>query len=158
MNRTLNSFAARIILTQFLLVCVLAGNGCQSSDKPGSASFASVTISGNTPGQIRDTAIEVFHDDGYKVARREPTRMVFEKEGTGMNNFAYGSWLGDTPVWVRVKASIEPAGEMTFRLQCTAYMVRDIGGSTEEEIKVSGLHRGAYQKLLDEVANRLTRK
>jgi hypothetical protein len=123
-----------------------------------SASFASVTITGNTPGQIGDAAVEVFKNDGYKVAQRNSDRLVFEKEGTKMNNFAYGSWIGDTPVWVRVKGSIVPAGEMTFRLQCTAYMVRDIGGSTEEEIAVSGLHRGQYQKLLDEVAKKLAQK
>jgi hypothetical protein len=141
-----------------LAVCLLPGIGCKSSDKSFSASFASVTISGSTPGQIRDVAIDVFRDDGYKVAQRDPSHLVFEKEGTKMDNFAYGSWLGDTPVWVRVKGAIVAAGEMTYRLQCTAYMIRDIGGSTEEEVALSGLHRGTYQKLLDEVARRLAQK
>jgi hypothetical protein len=159
-----NRFYTQTKAGRFLAVCLLSficvsgGNGCHSPDKPASSSFASVTITGNTPGQIRDAAIEVFRADGYKVTQREPSRLVFEKEGTRMNNVAYGSWVGGTPVWVRVKGSIAPAGEMTHRLQCTAFMVQDFGGPTEEEIPVTHFHRAPYQKLLDEVAKRLTQK
>jgi hypothetical protein len=159
MNRTSKKPATGgYLLAHFLLALGLLSTACQSTDKPASASFASVVITGNTPGQIGDTASDVFREDGYKVAQRDPNHLVFEKEGTRMDNFAYGSWMGDTPVWIRVKGSVVPAGEMTFRLQCTAYMVRDIWSSTEEEVALGGLHRGPYQKLLDEVARRLTKK
>ncbi len=134
--------------------CMLSSLGCQSTDKPASASFASVVISGNTPGQIRDAAVAVFSAKGYKVTQTDPAGLVFEKEANRMNNFAYGSWLGDAPVWARVKAAIVPMGEMAFRLQCHAYMVRDRGSSTEEEAALSSLRKGPYQKLLEEIAAR----
>jgi hypothetical protein len=134
--------------------CVLASLGCQSTDKSASASFASVVISGNTPGQIRDAAVEVFGENGYKATQTDPAKLVFEKEGSRMNNFAYGSWLADETVWVRVKAAIVPIGEMAFRLQCHAYMVRDRETATEEEVALSSLSKGPYQKLVDQVANR----
>lgn len=161
MNKTSDTFgaASRRLLGQLLLALyVLAGNGCRSTDKPGSAGFASVVISGNTPGQISDAAIDVFRENGYKVAQTDPSRLYFEKQGSRMNNFAYGNWVGDTPVWIRVKAGIVPMADVTFRLRCSAYMVRDIGGSTEEEIALSKFQRGPYQKILDEVAKRLAQK
>jgi hypothetical protein len=138
-----------------LAFCTLAGGGCKSTSKPASASFASVTITGNTPGQISGVAVDVFHANGYKVAQREPDNLVFEKEGSKMNNFAYGNWLGDVPVWIRVKAAVVQIGEMTYRLQCSAYMVRDIRSSTEEEVALSNLRSGPYQKMLDDVGARL---
>lgn len=146
------------LLQVVAILCSFGGAGCRSTDEPVSASFASVLLSGNTPGQIRDATVAVFVDNGYKARQTGPDAMVFEKEGSRMSNFAYGSWLGDSPVWIRVKASAVPTGEMKCRLSCTAYLVRDIGSAAEEELPVSHLHRGPYQKLLDEVARRLARK
>ena len=139
-----------------LAFCVGAGllTGCHSTEPPGGSHFASVEIRGNTPGQISEAAVEVFQSEGYEVAKGGPTHMVFEKKASAMDNFAYGNWL-DTAVWERVKASIEPVSEATFRLQCQAYMLRDRGGTTEEEIKLTGVHSSTYQKLLDRVAKRL---
>jgi hypothetical protein len=129
--------------------------GCSSPEQGSSSGFAAVTIKGNTPGQISEAAIAVFTEAGYRVVVPGRTRLVFEKEGSSMNNLAYGSWMDETPVWVRVRASILPAGEATHRLECRAWMVRDHGSRLEDEVKVSPMARGTYQKLLEEVARRL---
>ena len=156
-QRTSAAQSAWLAAILVLLICFLGLLGCQSTDRPASASFASTTITGNTPGQIRDAAVVVFQQDGYRATRVDPNSLLFEKEGTKMNEIAYGSWLGDVPVWVRVKASVVSLGEMTFRLQCSAFMVRDRGTATEEEITLSNLHKGSYQKLLDKVAQQLAK-
>jgi len=49
---------------------------------------------------------------------------------------------------------VVPAGEISYRLQCRAYLVRDRGSSTEEEIAIGKLKAGRYQELLDQVAKR----
>ena len=144
--------------TLLLLALWLLGLGCRSAEKTGESNFAWVVISGNTRGQIADAAMEVFGEHGYKSTQIDPTRLIFEKVGTKMNNFAYGSWMGDTPIWIRVKTTIVPAGEMTYRLQCNAYLVRDRGSAAEEEVTINHLHKGTYQKLLNEVAERFRRK
>jgi len=135
------------------MACWLFLLGCQSTGKPASARFASVEIQGNTPGQIRDMTTQVFTEHQYHASHSNMDSMVFEKEGTGWNNVAYGNWTGEG-VWERVKASIVPVSEGKFRLQCNAYMVRDKGGTTEEEIKLSSLKSHRYQKLLNEVSQR----
>jgi len=131
-------------------ICLCCGSGC-TSNKPAPARFASVELQGNTPGQIHDAAVEVFQKHGYKVANKALDQIVFEKQGTKWDSFAYGDW--DAPVWVRVKAAVVPLAEAKFRLQCHAYMVRDLGGTTEEE--VACLRGAPYQKLMEEVAEHL---
>jgi len=137
-----------------LALCLCMAAGCKSTNKSPTGGFASVVIRGNTPGQIRNVATEVFKENGFKNTSPRPDEMLFEKEGGKMSNIAYGNWISDTPVWIRVKAAVVSAGELSYRLECRAYVVRDRGGSTEEEIPMGRLKAGHYQKILDEVAKR----
>jgi hypothetical protein len=75
---------------------------------------------------------------------------VLEKEGSTGTSIAYGNWMG-TPVSIRVRTRLIQVGEMTYRLECSAYHVRDAGGTLEEEIRISRMKRGTFQKLLNEV-------
>lgn len=142
-------------MTVMALSCWLLA-GCATAEKP--PYMASVEIQGNTPGQIAAMAEKVFTENGYHAAGTAGGRMLFEKTGSGMNKFAYGDWVGDTQVWIRVKLHIASIGEARFRLECVPVLVKDKGGSTEEEIKISSMHHRPYQKLLDDVAARLKPK
>src|SRR2546421_768191 len=51
-------------------------------------------------------SLAVFHDHGYKAPVATLAKMVFEKEGTSMDDAAYGNWMGGTPVWIRVKVKV----------------------------------------------------
>src|SRR5262249_39606741 len=141
----------------YLLILALAlvgGAGCRSTGDSGSQ-FASVQIQGNTPGQIGDVTVEVFQEHGYKVKREDLVSFCCERHSTSMENFAYGDWVSDERVICRVKARIVAVAERTYRLQCQAYMVQGNGSVVEDEIKISPLRSGQYQKLLDEVGRRL---
>ncbi len=138
-----------------LAMCWMAASGCRSTEGIAAKPLAAVVIRGNTPGQISQAAVSVFGDHGYVVADSSSYSLVFEKNGTRMENVEDGSWLGDTPVWVRVKVSILPVGETVFRLQCRAFLVTNRGSAAEDEIEVGRMHAGAYRKLLEEVARKL---
>jgi hypothetical protein len=138
--------------------CGLAGSGCQSTGDKSAGHFAAVEIRGNTPGQIGAMTGTVFQEHGFKETEPGFDRLVFEKPGSKMNNLAYGGWMGETPVWVRVKVSVVPIAEASFRLQCRAYLVQDKGSPIEEEKRIGNMHRGQYQKMLEEVAGRLKPK
>ena len=134
------------------LFLVLAA-GCRSA-----RSASSVQIQGNTPGQISLVAAEVFRENGYKVVQLQPTGLIAEKQGSRMNDIAYGDWLGDSPVWVRVELSIRQISETICGVQCRAYIVRDYGAASEEQLKLSHLQSGPCKKILDEVAARLQKR
>ena len=144
-----------VVFACALGLCGIIASGCQSTSRRTLPSFASVEIHGNTPGQIGDMGVVVFEEKGYKLASRDLTRLVFEKQGSHLRNLAYGNWLGGPPIWIRVKASIVPTGQAAFKLECQAFMIRGRGEPLEEEIAISNINAGPYQKLLDEVAGRL---
>src|SRR5437899_6904705 len=144
------------LLFMALVVCLssLGSSGCRSGHQPAPSGFASVEIRGNTPGQIRDVAIEIFEKNGYQTSVSDLTKITFEKQAAAFDNVAHGDWT--SAAWIRVKTSIVPLGEAIFRLQADAYVVRDRGKTIfEEEITLGHLRRRPFQKLLDEIAARL---
>jgi hypothetical protein len=137
--------------------CGLMTSGCRSLNPVSDEPFASVRIDSTPAVEIRDVAVKVFEENGYQTAGSGLASMIFEKKAQALVNLAYGDWMGD-PVWIRVKASIVPVSDRSFRLQCDAFRVRDKGMSVEDEVKLKPVQSGPYQKLLDEVARRLNGK
>ena len=140
------------------LACGLASGGCSSLNKPASASFASVTISGQSASEIRDATIAVFRENGYQVFGTSQ-ELTFEKEGSKANTIArdglVGSHYGAVTI-IRVRVELVDSGTGTPRLQCQAYMVSGANDPfTENEARLANFRSGPYQTLLDEVAKRL---
>lgn len=143
-------------LAILLLFGLLAGTGCRSNKQPASASFASVIIANRSVAEIQRASAAVFEEAGYFHLIKPDGEMIFEKEGTRGNQIAHGGWLEDGQVRVRVRAQIVPLLDGTQRLQCKAYMVNDPGDMWfEKEKRLANFRSGPYQKLLEEVAQRL---
>lgn len=145
------------LISNWILALTMLLPACSTTEQAQRRVLATVDIRGNTPGQIQPVAVEVFQKDGYQLAQRTPSEMVFEKLGSGWHNLAYGDWMG-TPIWVRVKLQVVPTTDETCRLDCRAYLVRDKGGATEEELPVGKSHHKDYQKLLDELVARFQKR
>ena len=141
-----------------LLGCGVLGAGCCSLGKPASASFASVSISGKSAGEIRDATIADFRENGYQVFGSSEG-LTFEKEGTKGNTLAhegpFAAYQGAVTI-IRVRAALVALGSGVWRLQCQAYMVSGAGDSFfEREDKLADFRSGPYQDMLDAVAKRL---
>jgi len=142
----------------FVAAVSIALIGCKSLNKPSSASFASVQIAGHTAEQIRAVSVVVFQRGGYTAVSGQRGEMVFEKEGSRWDQIAYGSWVNEAPVWIRVRVSMVPLSADTFRLQCQAYKVRNKGDPfIEDQVRIQNRHRKPYQALLDQVLGQLKR-
>lgn len=141
----------------FLLPClVLAWAGCRSHPATPSSRLASVLIT-NQPAVLVEAETEtVFKQHGYQTSRSKTSQLVFEKEGTGMNTLVYGDW-SPKKVWVRVKVYLHNLSSVQqVLIDCDAYMVVQRGDlHFEEEHKLTKVHRGRFQELLDEVSKRL---
>ena len=142
------------------MLFVLAA-GCSSWFKPASESFASVLITNASADAIQKTTINVFQEDDYLSHYMDPDSgaLVFEKEGSKGQSLSYnglvGTHYGQTTL-NRVKLKLVDRGDGSYRLNCQAYIVRDAGGGmSADEIKLSGMRSGPYQKLLDKIADRL---
>ena len=155
-NPSLVSTPRRLAALVLAAALGFATTGCRSVTMPYSASFASVQIQNRTAIQIRDATVSVFQQDGYSVAALGPKDVVFEKEGTKMDKWAYGNWVGGAPVYIKVVAVLVPLPPTRYRLQCNAFVVRNPGDPTfEDDIKLSNLHRTKYQLMLDKIADGL---
>jgi hypothetical protein len=153
--KTLNTLLKFLPLA---LVCGLAGFGCSSLSQPASASFASVTINGRTPVEIRDTTLAVFRENGYRASGSEQG-LIFEKEGSKANAISreglVGAHYGAVTI-IRVRVELVDLGAGAQRLQCQASMVSGAGDAFfENESRLANFRSGPYQKLLDKVAKRL---
>lgn len=130
-------------------------------DKPASSGFASVVIKNASLDKIQSTTIQVFKEADYQstYSSLNQSSMVFEKEGTRGQSFAYNGIVGtheNQMILDRVKVNVAARVDNSFTLSCQAFVVRNAGDSfSAEEIKVSSWKSGPYQKLLDEVAKRL---
>jgi hypothetical protein len=143
-------------LALLLAVCLggWVGAGCSTVGKPVSPLLGSVEIQGATIEAIRDVTAEVFRDHGYKVVSSGWMKLIFEREGSLMNDLAYGNWMGKR-IRVRAKATLIELPGGGFKIECSASLVRNEGEPVEDEVKVSKLHGHKYQKMLHEVAKRL---
>jgi hypothetical protein len=142
------------LLLLALSLAVVASPGCKTDPRPPPARFASVELQDHTPIQIAAAATAVFRDHGYKLSRKSTFGLVFEQQASNLNNLAYGNWIGDQPVWQRVKVEIIALSDAHYRLQCHAFLVRDRNGPTEEELHVR-FRSSPFQNLMDQVAHRL---
>ncbi len=145
------AFFSMVLMT----VLLLFGAGCKSTSDGSNGGFASVVVHGNTPGQVLQMAEQVFAENQYVVALDGPNRLCCEKKASGMSNVAYGNWMAGSPLWQRVRVSAIPLSEAVVKLQCQAYYVRGRGETVEEELPISKLRNGPYEKLLQETSRRL---
>lgn len=145
------------LVNSWTLTLAILLAACSTTEQAQRRVLATVDIHGNTPGQIQPVAVEVFQKDGYQLAQKSSSEMVFEKLGTGWHNLAYGDWMG-TPIWVRAKLQFVPTTDEGCRVDCRAFLVRDKGGATEEELPVGKSHHKDYQKVLDELAARFEKR
>ena len=150
-RRPVNQRRLRFLLLA-LGLCGLLSSGCRSAHPTASGGSAVMVIEGKVPDEIGDVIAEGFRHQGYTLVRRDKAGLTFEKEGSAMSNFAYGSWLGGTTVWVRVKVSIVLAGDAGSRLECRGFRVTNKGDAIEEEVE---LRSGPWQKIVADAAHRL---
>ena len=138
-----------------VLQLALSTVGCKSSPRTPSTRLAAIIVTNKPVSEIEAATQSVFKDQGYITSRHLLGDFVFEKQGTGMNTLVYGDW-SEKAVWVRVKLSIRRLAAQQHLVECDAYMVNDHGDARfEEEHKLTRMHRGRYQELLEQIGQRL---
>jgi hypothetical protein len=147
--------AGRWILISFPLL-LLVWAGCHTHPPTPSSRLASVIITNHPLEQVEVVTATVFKEHGYQTVPSKGQQLLFEKEGTGMDTLVYGDW-SPKKVWVRVKVDAHMLISVEqVLLECDAFMVGEHGDlHFEEEHKLTSVHRGRFQELLDEVSKRL---
>jgi hypothetical protein len=143
--QTLTQRLALLLTGTFLL----ASSGCRSLDGPGSASFASVTISNRSAAEIMAATTQVFIADGYRGGQTAAQGMVFDKEASRATSLSREGLVGTqagAQTINRVRVDLVSLTGGQYRLQCQAFMVT--GGSDpffQDEVPLANLRRRPYQ-------------
>ena len=156
MNSSAKNFTRFSGWTCLLLLAAILAGGCVS-DKPASASFASVIISNHTPEQIRMATDTVFQQNGYQAMGEQNGALVYEREATEREQRQYAGIVGwhegeKVNMRVRVKIEHKDPNSNAYWLTCKAYAVLNPGqGVFESVTALFDFQSGPYQKLLDKV-------
>jgi hypothetical protein len=141
-----------------LLIVGLTSSGCGSLGQPASASFASVTIKGKSARQILDATVTVFRENDFQ-GHGSDQELVFEREGSKLNSISRDGLVAShegAVTMIRVRVQLVELGAASYRLQCRAAMVSNAGDALmQDEHPLANFRSRPYQKLLDEVAQRL---
>ena len=137
----------------------LAGAGCNSLSGPGSASFASVTITNHTQEEIATATAQVFGADGYSGRASGSGQMVFQKEASRATTFSREGLVAThegAQTLNRVRVDIVSLTATSYRVQCQAFVVTGAGDSFfEDDVRLSNLRSAPYRSLLNKVAKAL---
>lgn len=134
---------------------LVASSGCSTAARGGPASFASVIVEDHTMEEIGRAAIAVFTSHAYATTLGGPDILVFEKPGGSMDNLLYGGW-SPGEVTIRVKVYLTASSATSYLVSCNGFLVRNANDmAIEDEQRLTKLRRGPYQKLLEEMQERL---
>ncbi len=155
MNSSSKTVVRLACLTGLLMLAAMFAGGC-ASNKPASASFASVVISDHTPQQIREATDTVFQQNGYQATGQQNGALVYLREATEREQRQYAGFVGwhegeKVDIRVRVKIENRDPSSNSYWLTCKAYAVRDPGDLSETVTALFDFQSGSYQKLLDKV-------
>ena len=133
------------------LACLIL-SGCSTPPKgAGAGKYAAVELHGFSRASIDLATEQVMEEAGYKLDRRTPDGMIFDKQATTTQNVVWGGW--QTGLWDRVQTRLARRGENDdFVLSADAYRVISKDDAVlEEERKMGFAVQAKYQKLLEKV-------
>jgi hypothetical protein len=130
--------------------------GCQSFNSPPTNNLASVTITDRTMPQIASAIQTVFATHYFRGGQTGPYEFTYERPGSRLNNLAYGSYMFDEKVTVRMKVKVQPVYGSQFLLSCNAALVEDAGDPIFQDTHhVRWLRKWPYEQLLKDIRTQL---
>ena len=147
----------RVLCVFLSLIVVLEATGCASTNgTPSRLKGARVAVRSSSESEVRSAVVDVFADNGFKLASGYGSHMTFEKKGSRNDEWMYGSLSQDVTMQ-RAEVSIElGTTEGTFEVQCQGTIIRNFGGMMGEEkgyLLANGRLR--FQKFLVAVKKRV---
>jgi len=133
--------------------CLLFNGGCATTGEFGDRTV--VVIYNQKTEKIIAATTGVFLSQGFVKRSETKTQAVFDREGTSMQNFAYGSWM-EGNIWEKVTVSVEPYGKGANLLEAKVQRVSNKNDDFFSESKtLSKRARKPFQGMLDQIANQL---
>jgi hypothetical protein len=154
MNKSKRNF---VLAGAVLLAAVILGAvGCESFDGSASGSLASVTILNRPMADVQAAVTNVFTAHAFAGGSTGTNQFTFHRAGSSMDMLAYGSYMFQHPISVKVVVTTRQRAPDVIAVGCNAWIIEAENDPVFQEIHpVSSLRKGPYEDLLNEVKTRL---
>jgi hypothetical protein len=141
-----------IFFTAVLAVIILGAAGCESFSSAPSGDLASVTISNRPMSEVQTAITNVFVARMFSGGKSGTNQFTYKRAGSSMDNLAYGSYMFDHPVTLKVVVTTRQQTPDLIVVGCNAWLVEAENDPVfQENHPVHSLRKGPYEELLKEI-------
>jgi hypothetical protein len=146
--------AAAFAAVAALGLCVA---GCHSvPSNPAPDTQTSITLTNRSGAQIDQAVRTVFTAHGFQGGPSAPNAYTYQRLGSRQNNLAYGDFMFDELVSIRVVLTLQQLDALSTRLSCSAWMVEGADDPVfEDQQPPRKIRKWPYQELLGEIRGQL---
>ncbi len=156
-NQTMKiAFRSKLIVAVVFGALALGVTGCQTFSATPSGNLASVTITGQSMPAVANAVAAVFATHGFEGGQTGANQFTFTCPGSRTDNLAYGSYMFDEVVTVKVVVSTKRLTPDSIYVGCNAWLIEaDNDPVFQDEHKVRLLRKWAYAQLLKDIQTQL---
>jgi hypothetical protein len=156
------AFAALRCGRQNLMAAALVGilglcaTGCQLFNDLKPDYLTSVTITNKPMADVTNTMATVFAAHGFTGGRTGFGEFTYRRPGSQADQIAYGSYMFNETVSVKVQVTVQPMTTNSILLGCNAWLVKAENNPTfAESYKVKSTGKSPYEQLLKDIQTQL---
>jgi len=132
--------------------------GCQSFSNVPSGNLASVTITNQTMTAVANATAAVFLTHGFNGGQTGANQFTFTCPGSRSDNLAYGSYMFDEVVTVKVMVITKQLTTNSIYVGCNAWLIENANDPVfQDDHKVRMLRKWPYEQLLKDIQTHLGR-
>jgi hypothetical protein len=133
-----------------LLAVVLFGvAGCESFNSASSSYLTSVTITDRPMADVKTAVTNVFVARMFTGGQSGTNQFTYKRPGSSMDNLAYGSYMFEHPITVKVVVTTRQQATNVIFVGCNAWIVEAENDPVfQESHPVHSLRKGPYEELL----------
>jgi hypothetical protein len=153
-KKSLNRVVMGAIAIFVLAGLWLGATGCQSFKGSAPGFLASITITNHSMTEITNAMATVFVVNGFNGGKTGTNEFTYRRPGSTADQIAYGSYMFQETVSVKMEVTLQPITTNWIRLGCNAWRVKSESDMTfSESYKVMG--KGPYEEMLKDIQTRL---
>lgn len=131
---------------------LLATAGCESFKGASESYLTSVSITNRPMADVNAAVTNVFLGHAFTGGPTATNRFTFKRAGGGVDNLAYGSYLFQHPISVKVEVTTRQSAADTIIVGCNAWVIEAEYDQIFEEVHpVRSFRKGPYAELLGEI-------
>jgi hypothetical protein len=130
----------------------LIATGCQSFSNAPSGNLVSVTITNQSMASVANATAAVFATHGFTGGQTGANQFTFTCLGSRSDNLAYGSYMFNEVVTVKVVVMTRQLTPNSIFLGCNAWLIEaDNDPVFQDDHKVRMLRKWPYEQLLKDI-------